>query len=100
MNGGLTVGWWHLTGFYGNPETAKQPKSWAKLKHLKGTSSLPWLVIGDFNKITSLLEKEGGSIRPRRQMEQFVNTINMYGLRDVGFIGPKFTWIYHRVDGT
>lgn len=35
MDGGMDVGWWHLTGFYGNPETAKQPDSWAKLQHLK-----------------------------------------------------------------
>ena len=100
VNGGLTVGWWHLTRFYGNPETAKCPESWAKLKHLKGTSSLPLLVIGDFNKIMGLSKKEGGSIRLRRQMEQVVDTINMCGLRDVGFIGPKFTWIYQQADGT
>jgi len=100
VNGGLTVGWWHLTRFYGNPETVKCPESWAKLKHLKGTSSLPWLVIGDFNKIMGLSKKEGGSIRLRRQMEQVVDTINMCGLHDVGFIGSKFTWIYQQANGT
>ena len=52
------MGCWHLTGFYGNPDTAKRPESWAKLKHLQGTSSLPWLAIGDFNEIISLTEKE------------------------------------------
>lgn len=88
---GANVGWWHLIGFYGNLETAKRPESWAKLKHLKGTSPLPWLVIGDFNEITSLSEKEGGSLRPRKQMELFVNTINTCGLCDMGFIGPKYT---------
>lgn len=33
-------------------------------------------------------------------MEQFVDTINMCALCDVGFIGPKFTWIYQQADGT
>ena len=66
VDGGLDVGWWHLIGFYGNLETVKRPESWAKLKYLKGTLSLPWLAIGDFNEIIGLLEKEGGSMRPRK----------------------------------
>ena len=44
-------------------------------------------------------EKEGGSIRPRQQMETFVETINWCGLRDIGFIGSKFTWLYETRDG-
>lgn len=98
MEGEADVGCWHLTGFYGNLKIAKRPESWAKLKHLKGTSPLPWLATGDFNEITSLLEKEGGSLRPRKQMELFVSTIDTYGLRDMGFIGPKYTWLYQRSD--
>lgn len=66
VDGGLDVGWWHLIGFYGNPEIAKRLESWAKLKYLKGTLSLTWLAIGDFNEITSLLKKEGGSMRLRK----------------------------------
>jgi len=66
VDGGPNVGWWHFTGFYGNPNTAKRLESWAKLKYLKGVSALPWLTIRDFNEITSSLEKEGGSDRPRQ----------------------------------
>ena len=65
VNGG-EVGWWHFMGFYGQSDTAKRHESWAKLKHLKRSSSLPWLVIGDFNEIMGLSEKEGESIRPRK----------------------------------
>ena len=32
--GGIEYGWWRMTGFYGNPETAKRPESWTKLKQL------------------------------------------------------------------
>lgn len=39
-----------------------------------------------------ILEKGGGgSLRPRQQMEGFIDTINWCGLRDIGFRGPKFT---------
>jgi len=33
VDGGSEVGWWHLTGFYGDLDIAKRPESWAKLKH-------------------------------------------------------------------
>ena len=77
-------------GFYGNPDTTKRLESWAKLKFLKGTSSLPWLVIGDFNEITGLSEKEGGQTKSRRQMDNFNDAINHYGFQEVDFIGPRF----------
>lgn len=81
---------WNCRGL-GNLRTVN---ALAKLKHLKCTSPLPWLVIGDFNEIMGLSEKEGGSIRPRKQMEDFVSTIDHCGLCDLGFIGSKFTWLY------
>ena len=99
VDGGAEYGWWHLTGFYGNPETSRRKESWAKMKHLGTTSSLPWLVIGDFNEIISMSEKEGGSSRRRQQLANFVETINLCGLRDIGFVGPSFTWIYETRDG-
>ena len=100
VSGGQVLDRWHLIGFYGNPKTAKRPESQAKLKHLKGEAALPWLVIGDFNELTSLSEKEGGGGRPRQQMNNFIEAINFYGLRDIGFVGLKFTWIYQKADGT
>ena len=81
----LMLGWWHYTGFYGNPETTKRHETWAKLKHLKGTSTLPWLEIGDFNEIVGLLEKEGGSTRLRQQMDRFIEAINFCGFRGLGY---------------
>ena len=100
VDGGSGVGWWHLTGFYVHLETGRRPESWAKLKHLHTTSSLPWLVIGDFNKLMGMSEKEGGSSRQRQQMANFVEAVNWCSLRDIGFIGPKFTWLYERSDGS
>lgn len=42
--------------------------------------------------------KRRGSSRPRQQMLNFVDAINWCGLRDISFVGPKFTWIYERRD--
>ena len=62
--------------------------------------ALPWLAIGDFNELTILSEKEGGGGQPRQQMDNFIKAINFCDLRDIGFVGPKFTWIYQRADDT
>ena len=99
IDGGSGIGWWHLTGFYGNPKMERRLESWAKLKFLKNSSSLPWLVIGDFNEIIGLSEKEGGRIRPKRQMELFLEVINFCALRDLGYVGLKFTWLFQQRDG-
>lgn len=98
MYGDRDVGWWHLTEFYGDSDTNKRPKSWKKLRHLRKTSELPWLVIGDFNEITSMYEK-GGSVRPRQQMGNIVDTLNRCSLKDLGFVGPNFTWLYQTAAG-
>ena len=66
VHGGDNTGWWHLPGFYGEPDTSKRVESWQKMKHLCGSSYFPWLIIGDFNEITWVEEKEGGSCRPRQ----------------------------------
>ena len=93
------MGWWHLTGFYREPSTSKRPEPWLKLKYLNGMSNLPWLIIGDFNEITCVDEKEGGSCRPQQQLGNFMDTVNWCRLKDVGFVGPKFTRLYQRGDG-
>ncbi|GMY22353.1 hypothetical protein FCV25MIE_17594 [Fagus crenata] len=58
----------HLTGFYGNPETHKRRESWALLKHLSHLSSSPWVCIGDFNEVLDNVERVGRGIRPAWQI--------------------------------
>jgi hypothetical protein len=42
---------WRVTGFYGEPRRELRQRSWECLKFLQGKSSLPWMCIGDFNKV-------------------------------------------------
>lgn len=94
VEGGDEFGLWHLSVFYGNPNTSLRVHSWNLLRELSGISQLPWLVMGDFNEITCAGEKEGGAHRPNHQMTRFNTNINFCGLREVAFVGPCFTWIY------
>ncbi|GLT46072.1 hypothetical protein SLA2020_198580 [Shorea laevis] len=84
---------WHLTGFYGHPETGRRHESWALLKSLKSSSTLPWVCLGDFNEIMRQSEKVGGNPRSERQIHSFCNAIEYCELSELGFKGPRFTFI-------
>jgi hypothetical protein len=59
---------WRLTGIYGEPRWQDKYKTWDKMRELKGHNNLPWVVIGDFNEIAFLHEKDGGNTRPPNYM--------------------------------
>lgn len=42
---------WKLTGFYGNPETAKREEGWNLQRRLQQLAPIPCVCIGDFNEI-------------------------------------------------
>lgn len=44
---------WRMTCFYGFPERRRRENSWNLLRSLRPRSSLPWVVIGDFNDLVS-----------------------------------------------
>jgi hypothetical protein len=87
---------WKFSGFYGHPVEAKRNESWQLLRFLSGLSPCPWLCMGDFNEVVNLSEIKGKTIRHRRQMENFQKTLEECQLCDLGFKGPKYTWINGR----
>ena len=58
VEGGGNYSPWHLTGFYGNPETSKRVESWQLLNSLCSVSHLLCLFIRYFNEIRCAEEKE------------------------------------------
>ncbi|KAA3467762.1 reverse transcriptase [Gossypium australe] len=91
---------WRLTGFYGNPEERGRRESWNLLRQLSIDQEDPWVVIGDFNEITSSDEKKGGRRRSNRQMIDFRSTLEDCNLEDLGFKGRWFTWEQGRQKST
>lgn len=83
---------WRFTGFYGHPEEAKKALSWNLLSLLKAQYDLPWLCVGDFNKILLDSEKKIGANRKSHLIQNFINVINQCNLQDLGFEGYPFTW--------
>ncbi|XP_021740393.1 uncharacterized protein LOC110706745 [Chenopodium quinoa] len=62
------------------------------MRKLKGECSTPCLFFGDFNEISSSLEKEGGAMRRECLMQNFRDAIEDCNLRDMGFKGCAYTW--------
>lgn len=83
---------WRLTCFYGFPERSRRQQSWSLLRDLKAQSSLPWIVIGDFNDIASHEEKRGHLPHPDNLVRGFNDTLQDCELYDLGMQGHGFTW--------
>ncbi|XP_023881745.1 uncharacterized protein LOC111994119 [Quercus suber] len=90
---------WRLTGIYGFADPAKKCDTWALLRQLHTNSSLPWVCAGDFNEILRSHEKCGLSPRSETPMKAFREVLDELGLKDLGFVGKKFTWKGRRHGG-
>ncbi|XP_031127667.1 uncharacterized protein LOC116029767 [Ipomoea triloba] len=83
---------WRLTCFYGFPERSRRQQSWDLLKDLKDRSSLPWVMIGDFNDIANHGEKRGHIPHPDNLIRGFNETLQDCELSDLVMRGHEFTW--------
>lgn len=74
-----------LTGFYGASNERCRKESWDLIRQLNGNSSLPWLVIGDFNEIMFFFKKRGARVRNENNMLDFWTVLEDCQLADLGF---------------
>jgi hypothetical protein len=56
------------------------------------------MVLGDFNEILALKEKQGCEDKSFHQMARFRDVLANCSLMDFGFLGPEFTWSNRRED--
>lgn len=83
---------WHATFVYGEPRVENRNRMWSLLSSLKTSSSLPWIVLGDFNE--ALWQFEHFSIKKRNepQMQSFRDVLQLCSLHDLGFSGVPYTF--------
>ncbi|KAK8606369.1 hypothetical protein V6N13_030652 [Hibiscus sabdariffa] len=79
------------TAVYASPSGSKRKLLWPHLYRLATSIRSPWLLFGDFNATLVAADKSGcaQSSIPSRG---FQNLLFDYGLRDMGYQGPAYTW--------
>ena len=90
---------WCFTGIYGFAEATRKFETWSLIRSLHLTASLPWLCAGDFNEILWSHEKLGLGPRQEDCMKAFRNALDECALKDLGYLGDKFTWKGKRQGG-
>ncbi|KAM0853806.1 hypothetical protein ACQ4PT_050835 [Festuca glaucescens] len=83
---------WRATFVYGEPRREKRHEFWDLLRRLRDQREGPWICCGDFNEVLTHDEYYGSNDRSDAQMQLFRQCLEDYGLVDLGFTGPKFTW--------
>lgn len=83
---------WLLFAVYGDCNDRKNDEIWNTLSRYVIDSGLPVCAIGDFNCITDIQEKEGGSEVLKAKHKKFRSFLQVAGLVDLGHNGPAYTW--------
>jgi len=83
---------WRLTCVYGEAQVSETFKTWDLLKHIKSSSPLPWLCIGDFNEVLHRSEHSGVQERIYTQIAGFREMVDVCGLYDLGYEGRSWTY--------
>nr|GMD43635.1 endonuclease/exonuclease/phosphatase family protein [Ipomoea batatas] len=74
-----------------NPERHKKREPWHLLTELSSQSSLPWIIMGDFNDNGRAEEKRGDHPHPKWLMESLNKAIEESGLKEFDIEEHKFT---------
>jgi endonuclease/exonuclease/phosphatase family metal-dependent hydrolase len=65
---------------------------WELLRKMKPMLKDPWLVVGDFNEVTSQDEHFSLNKRGEKQMADFTDLLSHCDLHDLGFKGLPWTF--------
>ncbi|KAL9672151.1 hypothetical protein QQ045_028399 [Rhodiola kirilowii] len=82
-----------LTLFYGEPNISDRIFGWNLLRRLGEGMDIPWVVVGDFNEVTSSSEVQGGRGRQNWKMENFRRVLEECELSDLGFSRYPFKFL-------
>lgn len=85
-----------LSNIYGYSKEYFKRHNMELLKSFKGEDNTPWLCCGNFNVVLNQEEKGGGNVVMMNQMLMFAYTLDTCDLRDLGFLGNRFTWTNKR----
>ncbi|KAJ8750888.1 hypothetical protein K2173_016069 [Erythroxylum novogranatense] len=80
----------YFTVVYGSPKATFRTVLWTHLHCLVDEITEPWMVIGDFNAITTGVDKSGG--KPSTGCKRYRSWIDSHGTIDLDYIGSRYIW--------
>nr|XP_045088271.1 uncharacterized protein LOC123496916 [Aegilops tauschii subsp. strangulata] len=89
-----------VTFVYGEAQVPERYKTWDMLTGITALSSLPWVVIGDFNEVLHAHEHDGVGQRSQVQIDAFRDAIDTCSLLDIGYTGNSWTFEKKVTGGT
>lgn len=88
-----------VTFVYGDPVVEYREMVWERLMRISLRRVGAWLMMGDFNEITSTAENKGGRKRPDSSFLPFKNMLATCGMIEFPFTGNSFSWAGRRRSG-
>ncbi|KAJ8441389.1 hypothetical protein Cgig2_009097 [Carnegiea gigantea] len=85
---------WLFTAIYVNPHPSTREELRGELEQRASSYNHPWLLAGDFSKTRNLEERDHGGSNMVRHCDKFNNWIENNAPIDLGFLGPKYTWVH------
>ncbi|XP_058186378.1 uncharacterized protein LOC131303505 [Rhododendron vialii] len=90
---------WFCSFIYAPPVMQRRRELWDYLRSIHRESNFPWLCVGDFNEVGSILEKQGGGVCRRSRIEEFQQLLSDCELMDLEFKGSLYTWTNNQGGG-
>ncbi|XP_026447392.1 uncharacterized protein LOC113347913 [Papaver somniferum] len=85
-----------VTFIYGSLNTLGIRNQWNYLKQLYESDNRTWLLLGDFNFILNVSEKQGGIPENSLASDFVKNSLSLLNLHEVYSFGNPFTWCNRR----
>ena len=89
----------YITFVYGDPVVEYREYVWERLTRMRTTRSGAWMMIGDFNEITSNAEKKGGRKRAETSFLPFKTMLTNCGMIEFPSKGNTMSWAGRRKNG-
>lgn len=77
---------------YGLHNIPRRRDLWSSLLNWGMSNNQPWIVLGDFNSILWLEDRQGGVTHSTAKIEDFLSCTISLGLEDVYSVGSHYTW--------
>lgn len=87
---------WNTAFVYASPDHHLRGKLWNDLRRDNLNLHNAWMAVGDFNAVTSMAEVSNPETFNQRRCVGINDWIFEEGLVDLGFMGPKYTWMRGR----